>query len=163
MYGAVTRYLANIAGPGGTLLLLDDLQWIGQDALDLLAALLHAAPEASLRIVGAYRDTETTVHSAFSTLLADLAHAGLAAHHTLTPLDHEEARRLVDGALGGAGAVDASQRDQIVRRTGGVPFFIVSYAQALTSGGSSDGDATVPWSAAHSTPPYSTDLYSSTS
>jgi hypothetical protein len=39
MVKAVSRVLANVAGPGGTLLLLDDLQWAGSDALALLAAL----------------------------------------------------------------------------------------------------------------------------
>ena len=33
---AVERFLVNIAGPAGTLLVLDDLQWAGSDALDLL-------------------------------------------------------------------------------------------------------------------------------
>src|SRR5262249_45436364 len=67
LFGAVVRFLANVAGPAGTLLILDDLQWAGDDALDLLAALVRApswAPSGSvgsllpLRVVGAYRDTE---------------------------------------------------------------------------------------------------------
>src|SRR5262249_45430902 len=33
MFAAVARYLANVAGPEGTLLILDDLQWAGADAL----------------------------------------------------------------------------------------------------------------------------------
>src|SRR5947199_7047369 len=36
MFAAVARYLANVAGPAGTLLVLDDLHWAGADALDLL-------------------------------------------------------------------------------------------------------------------------------
>jgi hypothetical protein len=30
MVGAVERFLANVAGPAGTLLVLDDLQWAGR-------------------------------------------------------------------------------------------------------------------------------------
>ncbi len=40
MFGAVARYLANVAGPSGTLLLLDDLQWADGDALTLLERLV---------------------------------------------------------------------------------------------------------------------------
>src|SRR5207237_1575463 len=58
MVAAVGRFLANVAGPAGTLLVLDDLQWAGHDALDLLRTLAHAAGEARLRVLGAYRDTE---------------------------------------------------------------------------------------------------------
>lgn len=48
MFEAVARFLSNVAGPAGTLLVLDDLQWAGQDALDLLLFLLRSpspAPE----------------------------------------------------------------------------------------------------------------------
>ena len=62
MFAAVGRYLANLAGPSGTLLVLDDLQWAGQDALDLLADLLRtprrARRDRHLRVVAAYRSTE---------------------------------------------------------------------------------------------------------
>ena len=61
MHEAVGRFLANVAGPAGTLLVLDDLQWAGADALDLLATLVRAARARArlpLRVVGAYRDTE---------------------------------------------------------------------------------------------------------
>src|SRR5436309_4302282 len=58
IFGAVGRYLANVAGPAGTLLVLDDLQWAGPDALELLASLARSSAELSLRLVGAYRDTE---------------------------------------------------------------------------------------------------------
>lgn len=45
MFAATRRYLANVAGPSGILLVLDDLQWAGQDALDLLIALLRDPDE----------------------------------------------------------------------------------------------------------------------
>src|SRR5919199_1273410 len=68
MVQAVLRFLANVAGPAGTLLVLDDLQWAGPDALDLLAMLVRSPSlvhkekgawgESVLRVVGAYRHTE---------------------------------------------------------------------------------------------------------
>src|SRR5262249_44688636 len=58
MFAAVAQYLANVAGPAGTLLVLDDLHWAGPDALDLIQALAHAPAERPLRLLGAYRDTD---------------------------------------------------------------------------------------------------------
>src|SRR5437870_4529441 len=56
MFEAVARFLTNVAGPMGTLLVLDDLQWVGPDALDLLATLIRSAAEVPLRAIGAYRN-----------------------------------------------------------------------------------------------------------
>jgi len=44
---AVSLFLSNVAGPAGTILALDDLQWAGLDALDLLTALVRSAPRAA--------------------------------------------------------------------------------------------------------------------
>src|SRR5439155_16246383 len=68
---AVGRLLANVAGPAGTLLLLDDLQWADPDALELLATLVRAAAEIPLRVLGAYRDTEVQTNDALAGVLAD--------------------------------------------------------------------------------------------
>ena len=67
---AVLRFLTNVAGPAGTLLVLDDLQWAGPDALDLLSTLVHAAAEMSLRVLGAYRDTEVATEDPLTTVLS---------------------------------------------------------------------------------------------
>jgi transcriptional regulator with XRE-family HTH domain len=99
---AVPRYLANIAGPSGTLLLLDDLHWAGQDALDLLASLARPRTGAtSLRLLGACRDTEIGPDAPLALFLADLAREGLAASHQLAPLSREEAGELAQLVLEG--------------------------------------------------------------
>lgn len=116
MFAAVARYLANLAGPLGTLLLLDDLQWAGADALDLLAAIIHAFADASahslrvrpvLRVVGAYRSSEVTADSALATLIVDLARESRATRCNLGPLKREEARQLAEGLLRAADSNDA--------------------------------------------------------
>jgi len=178
MFGAVGRFLVNVAGPAGTLLVLDDLHWAGADALDLLAALVRAATPLPgvgpsvvrgilpLRLVGAYRDTEVRDGDPLDIALADLAREGLATQHALDPLTPDDARRLLDALLGdvdsaggdggdgGAGSValaaaDRGVRAGVLRRAGGVPFFLVSYAQGLratpdTAGGVT-GEAAIPW------------------
>jgi len=150
---AVARYLTNVAGPAGALLVLDDLQWAGRDALDLLVAVVGAAP--SVRVVGAYRATEVSpprgdAHP-LSNALADLAHAGLVAHHALGPLSAPESMRLLHALLDGASDVDAGLHAQMVRRTGGVPFFLISCIQGARAGVvDADGALALPWDLTHS-------------
>lgn len=143
IFAAVARLLANVAGPAGTLLVLDDLQGAGPDGLALLAALVQD-PALPLRVVGGYRDTEVRPADPLGLLLGDLASAGLARQHPLGPLSDGEAATLLGDLLAGASAADPAVAARSLRRAGGVPFFLVSFAQALAAGG---GEA-VPWDAA---------------
>ena len=61
IFAAVRRFLANVAGPSGTLLLLDDLQWAGADALDLLTVLARSRDQPPLRLVCAYRNNGLSI------------------------------------------------------------------------------------------------------
>ncbi len=146
MFRAVTQYLANVAGPAGTLLLLDDLQWTGQDALDLLSAVLQAAPRSPLRLIGGYRDSEVGGEHLLTTWLVDVRRADLGEHHLLAPLPPGDAAALLDQLLLDTPLAGASEREQILRRVGGVPFFLRSCALALCTG----ADAGVPWDVAQS-------------
>jgi hypothetical protein len=69
MSEAVVRFLTNLPGPAGTLLLLDDLQWASADALALLATLARSAAEVPVRLIGAYRDTEVRAKDPLAVLL----------------------------------------------------------------------------------------------
>jgi len=139
IHAAVARFLANAAGPAGTLLVLDDLQWADADALDLLATLLRTG--TALRVVGAYRDNEVPPDAPLSVTLADLAQARLVRHHALGPLAPEEAAALLDDLLVDLAEGDRGQAEGVLRRGGGIPFFLISYAQALHQG----SVAAVPW------------------
>ncbi len=131
MFAAVARYLANVAGPAGTLLVLDDLQWAGEDALDLLTFLVRTPTRPPLKIVGAYRDIEVRTQAPLSLLLTDLAREGLAQRLLLTPLATEEAAALLEAALADLPEQSPHLRQQVMQRAGGVPFFLISCAQAL--------------------------------
>lgn len=162
MFAAVARFLANTAGPAGTLLILDDLQWAGPDALDLLNALMRASAGPPLRVAAAYRDSDLRPGDPLIALLADWAREGLAAQAHLTPLDGAASAQLLDGLLAGHATAPASDtmstREHVARLAGGVPFYLVSYAQALRSGLSPTADAAhdaahdaaqaVPWNVA---------------
>src|SRR5262249_37181955 len=131
MFAAVARFLTNVAGPSGTLLALDNLQWAQPPALDLLAAIMRAGVP-TLRVLGAYEEGERTPDSALSTVLADLTHAGLAVGHRLPRLSPAEGAELLDVALAAlppnlprADALDPAWREEALRRAAGVPALLL--------------------------------------
>jgi tetratricopeptide (TPR) repeat protein/transcriptional regulator with XRE-family HTH domain len=167
VFAAVARLLGNVArrgvteAPGGTLLVLDDLQWAGRDALELLTDLVgpHVPTELSahhrpLRIVGAYRDTEMQPQDVLGVAVADWAHASLVTHRALGPLATDECALLLDELLAETEPDEASTsghdalRERVLERAGGVPFFVVSYAQAVRQGDVRGGLDGVPWNVA---------------
>jgi tetratricopeptide (TPR) repeat protein/DNA-binding XRE family transcriptional regulator len=150
MFAAVRRYLANSAGPAGTLLVLDDLQWAATDALDLLLAVLRASSPVALRILAAYRDTEVRKHDPVAVLIADLAREDFAQRVALTSLSMADAHVLLEELLPNHSAEHDVLQQEMVVRSGGVPYFLLSCAQALTSGvlGGRDAASGVPWNVA---------------
>jgi predicted ATPase/DNA-binding XRE family transcriptional regulator len=147
LFEAVRRFVANVATSAGTLLVLDDLQWAGADALALLATLVSGSG-ATLRLVGAYRDTEVQPADPLAVVQADLAQAGLVRHHRVPPLAAAEVRQLLDAHLDGEAGDRAALAARVVQRTGGVPFFVVSCAQALRRDAAAGGEDAIPWDVA---------------
>jgi tetratricopeptide (TPR) repeat protein len=149
VFAAVRRFLANSAGPAGTLLVLDDLHWASPDALDLLASLLYAPDEPPLRVVGAYRSTEVQPPDPLRILVADLATQELLAHHLIGPLAPVEAIELLGVLQPEEPAL--TRWEQMVERAGGVPFFLVSCAlEAQTSRVERRQKQEVPWTVTES-------------
>jgi tetratricopeptide (TPR) repeat protein len=88
-------------------------------------------------------------HDALAALLADLAREGLVEDLPIEPLEREAASSLLDDLLAGASGPQPAVREQVVRATGGVPFFLISYAQGLRTGALGAGSPeSVPWNAA---------------
>lgn len=151
MFTAVARYLANSAGPAGTVLILDDLQWAGEDTLDLLMMLIRSSFQTSLRVIGAYRSTEVLPRDPLSVLLADLVREGTVKHIELCPLESHEAATLTHHLLERAAGDRETLVRRVLERSGGVPFFLVSYARWLLTGtvqtptSSEEQGETIPW------------------
>jgi predicted ATPase/DNA-binding XRE family transcriptional regulator len=138
--------LRAVAGPAGTLLILDDLHWADPDAVGLLAALLASAGSPPLRMIGAYRDSEAPAR--LGEFVADLARASLARVLPLAPLTDADAARLLT-QLAPAGELAPEVQAAIVRRAGGVPFFLVSYAEQVRDGARPGASQlAVPWTVA---------------
>src|SRR5262249_24238827 len=120
LVSSAERMLRGVAGPAGALLVRDDLHWAGPDAVDLLAALLAAAGSPPLRVIGAYRDSETPAR--LDEFVADLARASLVRVLPLGPLTDADAGRLLR-QLDPAGEQVPAGLPAIVRRARGGPVF----------------------------------------
>lgn len=155
MFSAVGRYLANAAGAAGTALLLDDMQWAGADALELLASLLREPGERPLAVIATHRAAEVHGDHPLAALLGDLSREERAARLTLGALTAPEARELLARLLKRGpvadpeAGVDVSDvaAERLLRRTDGVPFYLVSCVRALQAG-VPEGETLedVPWS-----------------
>ena len=102
-----------------------------------------------MRVVGAYRDTEVAPDHALTVLLADLVHARQALHRTLSPLSPEEAGHLLDQLLEDMPPDGSAVRAAVLQRAGGVPFFLLSWAESVRTAAQDTG-AEVPWDVAQS-------------
>jgi predicted ATPase len=143
---AVLRFLSNIAGPNGTLLVLDNLHLADAAALDSLATLVRSANTAPLRIVAAYRDTELSRSIALSGMLTGLTHEQLLRHATLSPLSKEDATELLAVLVDTEGEPGTVWQDRVLRQAGGIPFYLVAWAQEwLQHRGETTADD-LPWS-----------------
>lgn len=144
MFGAVARYLANVAG---TLLVLDDLHWAGIDTFDLLQALIQAPRERPLRILGAYRDTDIKRQGPLALFLSDLTREGYVQRELLAPLSEAASKAFLDELLPATAHEEPRLRQKVLERSGGVPLFLVSCAQALSTGSLTwNGSSHIPWS-----------------
>src|SRR5262249_18520785 len=108
----------------------------GGDALHLLTRLIRATGTRRLQILGAYRSTDVPPGHPLSTLLADLAREQQISQLELGPLKRRDAADLASTLL--EGLLQASRGEEssalvarVVKRSAGVPFFVVSYARWL--------------------------------
>lgn len=145
LFAAVADYLQAMAGEQGIMLVLDDLQWAGPDAFDLLEALLISTPTASLRLIGAYRDSETPNGSTLAGFTADLARTSHAQVLALQPLSENEATQLATQLIPESDAMRRALLPAIVRRAGGVPLFLMCYVEDLRTLGGTESDVDLPW------------------
>lgn len=134
MFAAVARYMANIAGTAGTLLIFDDLQWAGSDACDLLEALARGATTMPLRMIGAYRDSDISTASPLAQTITHLEHEGHLHQHTLSALPEDESLTLLRCLLSDSDTISGEVQKHVAQQCGGIPLYLVGWAQALASG-----------------------------
>jgi len=132
------QFLALFATPEHPLVVfLDDLQWADPASLQLLQHLLtHPEPPRVLWL-GAYRDEELSASHPLVSLREELRKARVRVTDVaLEPLTLDELRQLLTEALPGAGAELLTHLSRWSHgKTGGNPFFLIQWLQALNHDG----------------------------
>jgi transcriptional regulator with XRE-family HTH domain len=138
LFDAADRALRAVTRGRRRLLVLDDLQWAGPEAAALLLHLVRRSP-GEIRVVAAVRSGET--NQALLRCLAELGRQGQLHGRRLEPLDANDSARVVEAAVAGAPLAEA-RRGAVLRRSGGLPLYLVELARA-EAGGTGAGE--IPW------------------
>jgi len=127
------RFIRVFARPEHPLaLFLDDLQWVDAATLDLLEELLTSIDLTPLMLVGAYRDNEVDMAHPLTRKLATLRSQGIRIDEiVLPPLTGQHIQQLLAEALHSLPARVESLALLVKDKTGGNPFFVIQFLQAL--------------------------------
>ena len=128
---AVAGLLRRLADTRPLLVVVDDLHWADAPSLSLLAFLAADLKDASLVVVGTYRDVEVVPGRPLADTLGALAREPVVERISLGGLDRAGVARLVGRTIGGRPAEPLVQA--VVDRCGGNPFFITELLRLLQS------------------------------
>ena len=128
---AVAGLLRRLADTRPLLVVVDDLHWADAPSLSLLAFLAADLKDASLVVVGTYRDVEVVPGRPLADTLGALAREPVVERISLGGLDRAGVARLVGRTIGGRPAEPLLQA--VVDRCGGNPFFITELLRLLQS------------------------------
>ncbi len=122
---------AQLRGP--TILFIDDLQWLDDSSRSVVKAFMqHVGDSPLLLVTTARSDAESADLVARFTDDIDAWSISLRLHLTL--LSEENVGRMISDILGGA-EVEANLVKQVAVRSGGIPFAVGEYVQALLDHG----------------------------
>ena len=110
---------------------LDDLQWADGASLKLIELLLTSS-DAGLLLIGAYRDNEVNAAHPLRLSLENLQKEGVRIQEIcLNPLELETVNRWLADTLKASCEMTQDLAELVHRKTGGNPFFITEFLQAL--------------------------------
>jgi DNA-binding SARP family transcriptional activator/tetratricopeptide (TPR) repeat protein len=133
LFEAVSSLLSEACERAPLLLVLDDLHWADRSTLKLLRHVVRAQREASLLIVGTYRDVEIAPEHPLFELLADLRRDGLYERVALEGLDRNDVGALIASHAGHEAPTAFVQT--IHTETEGNPFFVEEVVRHLIETG----------------------------
>jgi predicted ATPase/class 3 adenylate cyclase len=121
---ALSKWLLALAERQPVILVIEDLHWLDSSSLDLLELLIQRVTNAPVLLVPTFRPS-------FEPPWAHEAHARQAM---LSPLTQDQTDAMMMGVTGGA-ALPPTVREQVMRRTDGVPLFIEELTQTVLESG----------------------------
>ena len=113
-------------------LFLDDMQWADSASLNLITRIVSARATESLMLVLTYRDSEVEANHPFMLAVKEQIKQGVPVHSVeLNPLGVPEVAEFVADALHQTPAAATPLAELIQQKTGGNPFFMRQFLQAL--------------------------------
>jgi predicted ATPase/signal transduction histidine kinase len=113
-------------------LFLDDMQWADAASLNLMTLIVSARVTESLLLVLTYRDTEVSANHPFLLAVKEQAKQGVSVQAIdLQPLGVQEVAEFVADTLHQDAATAMPLAEIIQQKTGGNPFFMRQFLQAL--------------------------------
>ncbi len=128
-YEAVAELLQHSGGPEPAMLYVDDAHWADESSLALLAYLAHRLSGRPLLLAASWRPEEVAQDHPVRRLVADAHRTGRASVIELGRLSGVDVAQLVAST----GRSDALG-ERLYVESGGLPFFVVEYLDALARG-----------------------------
>lgn len=100
LFEAIINFLVQISKYGPILLFLDDLQWAGEDDIEVLRYGLRNFEKERILIIGAYRESEIVDESPLKHLIRSFTREGLIEKIALGTLSDGEVKELISVVLG---------------------------------------------------------------
>jgi class 3 adenylate cyclase/tetratricopeptide (TPR) repeat protein len=134
-FDAIVKVVITASRHAPVVLVLDDIQWAAEPALDVLRQLARESESRSLLLLGAYRDTEVGSDHPMVELLVELRRKGRVERVVLRGLSDDEAAELVDAAWPNSSDHDPDLSRELRKATGGSPFLMSELIRQLAASG----------------------------
>jgi predicted ATPase len=123
IFESVTAFLSGLCEGGPLVLVLDDLHWADRPTLGLLQHVVRRSRDASILLIGTYRDTDLVRTQPLSEALVDLRRADLVSRIHLSGLPFEDVQDLVTAGQT-PGDADRDLAKALWSETEGSPLFL---------------------------------------
>jgi tetratricopeptide (TPR) repeat protein len=130
LFDGISRFLFSLAGEGGLVLFVDDLQWADQASLSLLHYLVRIIGAERVLVLGCYRETELDRAHPLAEALDDWNRERAAVRIHLRRLEIEATAAMLTVLLGDECLTESFCED-IHRETEGNPFFVEEVVKTL--------------------------------
>jgi len=122
LFESVLAYLRNVAEHRPLLLILEDVHWVDQPSMLLLAFLARELHKARIVVLATYRDAEVASHAGLADALAGVRGLPRTTYVELPPFDINEVGSFVRESIGVYVATAVAK--ELHARTGGNPLFL---------------------------------------
>ncbi len=156
-FEAAARYLRELAGSRGSLVVLEDLHWADATSLSLVPFVARALRGSPVALLVTFRPEVNAAAAALAAMRAELRRDRLLEELALEPLAPEAAAAMLSEVLGREPAPEV--RAELLRLAGGNPFALEELARAAVESGWLDpatgrrrgtGAVELPWTLADS-------------